>query len=281
MFEEYYKILGVRPGSSKESVKRAFRRKALQLHPDRNPGKDTSSAFLKVVEAYDVLYNGLLPKSKRNESAEQTRQREQAEKAEKIRVAKEKAREAMKERREIERAFYRRLVNGYLMKYAYFQAFVFMLFAVLTAFNYFMPYVKHESYIQSKNILYYYHLNEERAFLNICGSSYRASMKDFFAVKRGDPVTLELSFMFKDVMKVEFMKEDGESSYVTPHESLYMFFPLVPLLMLVPFINLLYKEPSVRFYVLFFMNVFVGSAILLYLMLDGGRVFRIFQGFSC
>ncbi len=278
MFEKYYEILELRKGSSKEQVKRAFRRKALLLHPDRNPGKNTSLEFLKVVEAYDALYNGVIA---HKTSTEDLKKKEKEEKEERLKKAKAKAREAMRERREVERAFYRRIVNGFIMKYAYFQAFIFLLFSVFTFFNYFMPYQKVESYVQSKNMLYYYHLEEERAFISVCGNSYRTSISEFFGVKRGDPVTLNISFLFKDVMSVEFETKDGEMASVSPYESLYTFFPLMPILMLIPFLNLLYKTPNVRFYLLLFLNIFGGSAVLLYMLFDGGRLFRIFEPFSC
>ena len=36
---DYYKDLGLNPGASIEEVKIAYRNKAMQYHPDRNPGK--------------------------------------------------------------------------------------------------------------------------------------------------------------------------------------------------------------------------------------------------
>lgn len=278
MFEKYYRVLDLKPGSSKEAVKRAFRRKALELHPDRNPGLDTSKDFLKVVEAYDVLFNGVLPR-KRHEDLSKERKKE--EKEERLRKARAKAREAIRERREIERTFYRRINKSYLMKFAQFQAFLFSLFAILIVFNYYMPYTTVESNIESKNMLYFYHLKEERAFIYVCGKSYQTSLSDFFYLDKGDPVKLEKTFLFKDVMKVSFKNREGQVSTVEPHESLYMLFPLIPLLMLIPFLNLLFREPTVRFYVLFFFSVFIGTALFLYILFDGGRFMRMFQDFSC
>lgn len=52
-----YLLLGIKEGASISAIKKAYRSKAMELHPDRNPGRDTHDLFIHIVEAYDLLSN--------------------------------------------------------------------------------------------------------------------------------------------------------------------------------------------------------------------------------
>ena len=53
---DYYEVLGVDKNASAEDIKRAYRKKAIQYHPDKNQGdKEAEEKFKEAAEAYEVL----------------------------------------------------------------------------------------------------------------------------------------------------------------------------------------------------------------------------------
>lgn len=55
---DYYEVLGIGRNASKEEIRKAYRKLAMQYHPDRNPDDQTAEAkFKEAAEAYEVLSN--------------------------------------------------------------------------------------------------------------------------------------------------------------------------------------------------------------------------------
>ncbi|MBO7572665.1 MAG: molecular chaperone DnaJ [Bacteroidales bacterium] len=55
---DYYEVLEVAKNATPEEIKKAYRKKAIQYHPDKNPGdKEAEEKFKEAAEAYEVLSN--------------------------------------------------------------------------------------------------------------------------------------------------------------------------------------------------------------------------------
>ena len=56
MKRDFYEILGVDKGADETTIKKAYRKVAMQYHPDRNPGdKVAEDKFKEAAEAYEIL----------------------------------------------------------------------------------------------------------------------------------------------------------------------------------------------------------------------------------
>jgi molecular chaperone DnaJ len=53
---DYYEVLGIQKNASKDDIKKAYRKLAIQYHPDKNPGNKTAEEkFKEATEAYEIL----------------------------------------------------------------------------------------------------------------------------------------------------------------------------------------------------------------------------------
>ena len=56
MKKDFYEILGITKSATEAEIKKAYRKKAIEFHPDKNPGDATAEEnFKKAAEAYEIL----------------------------------------------------------------------------------------------------------------------------------------------------------------------------------------------------------------------------------
>src|SRR5436190_11136163 len=56
MKKDFYEILGISKSATPAEIKKAYRKKAIEFHPDKNPGdKEAEEKFKEAAEAYEIL----------------------------------------------------------------------------------------------------------------------------------------------------------------------------------------------------------------------------------
>ena len=53
--EDFYKLLGIKRNASQKEIKKAYRSKSLEFHPDKNKNEGASAKFAEIAYAYEVL----------------------------------------------------------------------------------------------------------------------------------------------------------------------------------------------------------------------------------
>ena len=106
MIDNYFYILGISNDATLNEIKKAYRKKALLYHPDKNQSSHAHDEFAKINEAYHYLLayktNGILPENAhkiKREKTEYEKAKEAYEKRKKKYYQSTKDREYAKERR--------------------------------------------------------------------------------------------------------------------------------------------------------------------------------------
>lgn len=134
--EEYYQILGVSPGSNNADIKKAYRKLALQYHPDHNQSEEARERFLKITEAYEVLTGTRKLKNpfkkyyNRKANSPYTRTRRQAAKERARRQEAKQYEEFCRNNIIFQQSWYFRPIK-WLVKFIYFFGWVFGFFLML------------------------------------------------------------------------------------------------------------------------------------------------------
>lgn len=71
----YFKVLGLIPPSSMEEVRRAYRKRARQYHPDLNKSAGATEKFIEATEAYEYLTNYFNLLKRKSESVDEIREK--------------------------------------------------------------------------------------------------------------------------------------------------------------------------------------------------------------
>jgi len=89
----YYEILDLPDGASKQEIKKAYRKLAFKFHPDKNKSEGSDTRFLEISEAYEMLMSPISKNFKKQSKEQQKKQRE-----DELKKARERAKENLRKR---------------------------------------------------------------------------------------------------------------------------------------------------------------------------------------
>ncbi len=255
--QSYFKILGIQPTSDKAVIKKAYRKKAFQYHPDRNKLPGAHGKFIRLTEAYEALVE--VPKETRTGSTKQRYAQKTSEEvmAERMRAARERYQQAQKKEAEEDLVFYNKLTGAKFGNAFKWFGYASLLASAIWFFDYLLaPNVVHV------NLAEYLWTGPEICFdirgVNYCFDSRQAAGlgKHWEAEAHFSPILGDLKYIITKDYVGDFYK-------IYAYRTFSSSFPVVPFLMIFPFLTWRFRQPAPWFVFLYFVSwVLVGGMLL-------------------
>lgn len=288
----YFKLLGIQPTTDLNAIKKAYRKKVMFVHPDRNPSLDAQTKFIELTEAYEIL-TGI-----RNDSTQEDPIKTAEEiRAEKIRAAQERYRKFQATEKQKDEAYYRNITTGKKWKNFKILAYASLILSCLFTIDHFFT----RQSVSVDSIGRYYMITNHSFSQHIgqChfgGENFEVDVHKLKTYKIEDasfkdepfenefeedepiesrltslyPIQVNYSLIFRDIKSINVClnplldSRAGHPKFSNsrfklfenyPHEeiysmnSIYSFFPLAQLILLIPFLVFKFKRPNVTFVV--------------------------------
>lgn len=284
---KYYKVLDLPDGASAVEIKKAFRKLAMQYHPDRNPDPKANLHFIRLTEAYEILLNQRsIPSSggfshsahTRPTSYRSTSGKSHAQKTfeERVRMAKERTRQQQIRNEQRKTQFFNALTSGIRWRIYTWTVFFSTLFAVALIFDQFLPH-HIEDQIASHYTESYSGLESEditRLHLH-SGLSFFVEKPRGQALYISSEIKLERSFILHNPVRI-WVHYFEEIRPLKVDFSVVNLFPLFPIVFLFPLLTYLNrKKRTLAFYLSYNVSQYVIGGILVYLLLTGNRIIHL------
>ncbi|MGB1104773.1 MAG: DnaJ domain-containing protein [Crocinitomicaceae bacterium] len=280
----YFKILGIEPTNDQQKIKRAYRKKAMSFHPDRNQSPDAEARFIEINEAYEVLtgQQTLPSESPVVKTAEEVRQ-------EKVRRARERFQDIKSREKQKEAEYFESITSGRKWQ----------IFKMGALYCFILNLMLLTDYVADRTSTMV--MNPEA--LNVIQRKIIVDNETFFVDDdtywryEFVPIKVNKSFFFKDTKSITLLtqppkKYNPEKPTTIKREfylydkfqqatfyaygSVYYFFPLPHLFLFVPLILTFFKRPNFRFSLWRIVSIWAIIPYALILIIWEGRILYLF-----
>lgn len=281
---KYFEALGIPPTTDLNEIKKAYRRKAMRYHPDRNPSRNAQEKFIQISEAYDYLINP----NKVDETTIKVRNAEEV-KAAKIRKAKARYKKMQRDEKNKDAAYFTKITTGQRWKLFRFLAIYTCCLSIALSIDFFGTRKGHTTaelttYSHIPNAVLY----ENEVFI---------ITHPTFWTHEFTPVQKNYSFLFNDLKSIDIANESFDLSinnvpsdrnkkfdlfkrYSTTrfyaYSSVYYLFPFLHLLLFIPLLLVIFKRPNFRFALWRLVSIWIIYPLTVYLTFSNGRIFYLF-----
>ena len=259
-FKKYYDLLGIAENASENEVRKAYRRMAMQFHPDKNPSPHANERFIQLTEAYEILIG------KRDLTVEKTIEKSHEER---MREARQRYYEQQKKELLENENYYQSLFTGKKWGFLKLSSIVGILLFTLFFLDIFLP--KHIE----KDTLAFYSKDvyggaiDETVSLVISekGTEYWISKLDYQLYGEYPEIVIERSWIFHQPVHFYSVTK----THLNPYELNYTFYSFRILLMvffLIPLAVRLFKRRTIYYTVLYHLGLYFSPVVIMLFLVN-------------
>lgn len=298
--KQYFDILGIPPTKNEKLIKRAYRKKAMKYHPDRNPSIEAKEKFIQVTEAYDKLLL-ILAHSNNQQTAntthsqsntrhttstrsntrggqksatQQSYQRTKANpREERVNEARQRYENMKRREAEEDKRYFHNITTGKNWKRfkIIMLACTFMSLLISLDALYFSTQTIPSKIVNKEAFKAHRGSNSRSTTPVIFENGQKAWIPlDFVFMEKSNFIYLERTPIFKDIKYVKIYSYN-RWHYYTPDFSLMSTFPIIPLVLLIPLFTFFIKAETIYFSVLYHTSVKFMPVFLIVLLISNDR----------
>jgi hypothetical protein len=259
--EHYLNILGLSGSPNEADIKKAFRKKALHYHPDRNPSEDAQKQFILICEAYEWLTN---PGSRiaKQPSSQPTKTKE-----EELEERLKRAREILRRRAVEEKLRMQTDFSKFKKSFIYKTSLPVYITSIIMAFT-----LIYDHYGTPKSefgfITHFDAYSNKYAYevgTPLCKKILHVNVDDAYACElhKGDEIELKITPVLSSFKSFKKNGKEFDNLY-----SIHFLFWIFTVFLLAPIISIFYQKPTTESYLLMHLNYFIPIIIMFAILLS-------------
>jgi hypothetical protein len=249
----YYKVLGLAEGAKEEQVKKAYRRLAMEFHPDKNESDEAMARFIQITEAYESLQKGITePQEKMAMPSPPTGDARRHDPEWRKKVA-ERLRQAKIRAAGEGLQYYHDYLKSYKYKLSLLSAIAAVLMAITISVDYFTPGDIATEKVFNMDVAlmvndydngvamhdYYIFFSPDQM--------HQVSYDDYVAITPGEELAVERSVLFKEPLDI-IRTTAGSPVTVNFEHFLYSLYYVIMVVLMLPLLRFRLQKPDVSYY---------------------------------
>ena len=256
----YLNILGLPETATKKEIKRAYRKKAMQYHPDKNQSENAQEMFIQITEAYDYLTTTPAQRVKQKEQPKTKSEQYKDDFYERMKRAKEVYEKRQQQERKVQLEKFKRFKESFVFKTSIPLTVLAYLLYFIMFLDTSLPSYKIESFVETVE-----RSSRENSYTFITTKgAYEGSFANGrrpLYVKKGQSVTLHVTPILNDLYYAQLNYMESKNT-----KSVHYYSALIFVCLLFTLSGLIVRNPSFQSYLTIHLSYFIAILVIIYVL---------------